>query len=132
MPRVRRKLKHRSAGYTDAHIRQLLIGYDYLRTAFGRDTVNSRCDHDAMRQAWNDLRDELLFWESFLQGEATVPTNAESLRVDGRDYIYFGPLPALLRLPLNALWPDNFGLWGRIATLGGALLAPKTWNSHGS
>ena len=60
MPRVRRKLKHRRTGYTDAHIRQLLTGYDYLRTAFGRDTVNSRCDHDAMRRAWDDLREEML------------------------------------------------------------------------
>lgn len=65
--------------------------------------------------------------ESFLRLEATVPTNAESLRIDGRDYVYFGPLPALARLLPNALWPDAFGLWGRIATLCGGLLALGAW-----
>ena len=60
MPRVRRKLKHRRAGYTDAHIRQLLTGHDYLRKAFGRDTIYGRRDLEGMRLAWEDLRDELL------------------------------------------------------------------------
>ena len=43
--------------------------------------------------------------ESFLRGEATVPTNSESLRIDGKDYVYFGPFPALERIVLNAVWP---------------------------
>ena len=65
--------------------------------------------------------------ESLLRLEATVPTNAESLRVDGRDYIYFGPLPAVARLLPNALWPEGFGLWGRVSTLLGGLLALTAW-----
>ena len=39
--------------------------------------------------------------ESLLRGEVTVPLNSESQRVDGKDFIYFGALPALLRIPLN-------------------------------
>jgi len=65
--------------------------------------------------------------ESFLRLEATVPTNAESLRVDGRDYVYFGPLPALARILPNALWPDAFGLWGRLSTILGGLAALLAW-----
>ena len=65
--------------------------------------------------------------ESFLRLEATVPTNAESLRVDGEDYVYFGPLPALVRIPLNAVWSEASGLWGRISTLVGGLAALGAW-----
>jgi hypothetical protein len=65
--------------------------------------------------------------ESFLRLEATVPTNAESLRVDGRDYVYFGPLPALARILPNAIWPDAFGLWGRLSTILGGLAALLAW-----
>jgi len=65
--------------------------------------------------------------DSFLRGEATVPTNSESFRVHGRDYVYFGPLPALLRIPLNALWPAAFGEWGRVATLAAGMLALVAW-----
>ncbi|MEE2664934.1 MAG: hypothetical protein VX466_08100 [Myxococcota bacterium] len=64
---------------------------------------------------------------SFLLGEATVPTSSESFRVDGRDYVYFGPLPALLRIPLNALWPGAFGEWSRIATLAAGMVALVAW-----
>jgi len=65
--------------------------------------------------------------DSLLRLDATVPTNHESLRVDGRDYIYFAPFPALLRIPLNALWPAHFGEWGRILTWAAGVLALVAW-----
>lgn len=59
MPRVMRRAKQRRAGLTAAHINQLLSGFDLLGTAFG-DDKRKPCDRDAMRAAWESLRDELL------------------------------------------------------------------------
>jgi hypothetical protein len=50
MPRVSRRLKRRRAGYTTAHLFQLLCGHDFFSDAFSRDL-------DAMREAWPLLRD---------------------------------------------------------------------------
>lgn len=59
MPRVVRRAKQRRAKLTDAHIQQLLSGFDLIGTAFGDDR-SKPCDRDAMREAWEALRDELL------------------------------------------------------------------------
>lgn len=59
MPRVKRRTKRRRTGYTDAHIRQLLTGHEWFGDAFGRDDRGT-LDVDAMREAWEALRGELL------------------------------------------------------------------------
>ena len=59
MPRVRRRAKRRKAGYTDRHLAHLLKGHGFFDD-FGHDGPNSRCDWGAMRQAWEELRDDLL------------------------------------------------------------------------
>lgn len=63
MPRVTRKAKHRREGITPAHIEQLLTGHDFFNQAFGRTLFHPSTPahaYDAMREAWEDLRDELL------------------------------------------------------------------------
>ena len=43
--------------------------------------------------------------EAFLRGDLAVPTGSlgiEGFRHDGHEYLYFGPLPAILRLPFTA------------------------------
>ena len=54
---------------------------------------------------------------SFLDGRLDVPPDAvhiEGIVIDGRTYVYFGPVPALLRLPVFAL-TDRFD--GRLSAL---------------
>ena len=56
--------------------------------------------------------------ESFLRGDLAVPTGSlgiEGFRHDGHEYTYFGPLPAILRLPVAA----------RTQSLDGRLTAPS-------
>jgi len=61
MPRTNIRPRHnRRTKLTEAHVNQLLTGHDYLNIAFGRQTTNTEPDWDAMRKAWDNLRDELL------------------------------------------------------------------------
>ena len=57
---------------------------------------------------------------SFLQGRWDVPYEAaegEAFIRDGKCYIYFGPTPALFRLPFVLLFPDWDGRWARLSLL---------------
>lgn len=63
--------------------------------------------------------------ESLLEGRFDVPPKAigpEAYLIDGRTYGYFGPTPAVLRLPLNALFPSMRGHWTRPMMLASAAL----------
>ena len=58
MPRVKRRGKHRRAGWTEAHREHLLTGYDWsaiLGGGFGPDP-----DVAVLGEAWRELRDALL------------------------------------------------------------------------
>jgi hypothetical protein len=64
--------------------------------------------------------------ESLKRGEVTVDRTfiySEEIVRDGKTTMYFGPLPAMLRMPLNSLFPDLFGRWGRLLSLAAALLS---------
>ena len=64
--------------------------------------------------------------QSLLDGRADVDTdtiNWEGFAIDGRTYMYQGPFPALVRIPLNAVYPAGYGEWSRVSCLMGALLA---------
>ena len=67
--------------------------------------------------------------DSLLQGRFDVPPQAigsEAYLIEGRTYGYFGPTPAVLRLPLNALFPAMRGRWMRpmmLAATASTLLA---------
>ena len=56
--------------------------------------------------------------EHFLRGDVDVDVEAighEAMIVNGKVRMYFGPFPALLRIPLNLLYPGGQGKWSRIS-----------------
>jgi hypothetical protein len=58
--------------------------------------------------------------QSLLHGRIDVPPDAiatEAFMRNGKAYGYFGPTPALMRLPLNLLLPGMYGRWGRVSML---------------
>jgi hypothetical protein len=68
------------------------------------------------------------FLESFYDAQArsllhgridVVPESIgpEAFMRDGKAYGYFGPTPALMRLPLELLLPGMYGRWGRVSML---------------
>jgi hypothetical protein len=64
--------------------------------------------------------------ESLLHGRIDVPRDAiapEAFVRDGKSYGYFGPTPALARLPLNLLIQGMEGRWNRLSMLLASALA---------
>lgn len=58
--------------------------------------------------------------DSLLRGRADVrpdTINWEGMDIGGKKYMYFGPLPSLPRMILNAVWPSEWGRWARITCL---------------
>jgi hypothetical protein len=56
--------------------------------------------------------------EHFLRGDVGVDAAAsahETMIVNGKVRMYFGPFPALLRIPLNLIYPAGHGRWSRIS-----------------
>ncbi len=56
--------------------------------------------------------------EHFLRGDVGVDADAiahETMIVNGKVRMYFGPFPALLRIPLNFIYPAGHGKWSRIS-----------------
>lgn len=56
--------------------------------------------------------------EHFLRGNIDVDGEAirwEAMIVNGKARMYFGPFPALLRIPLNLIYPAGRGRWSRIS-----------------
>jgi hypothetical protein len=56
--------------------------------------------------------------EHFLHGNVDVDGEAirhEAMIVDGKARMYFGPFPALLRIPLNLIYPAGRGKWSIIS-----------------
>src|SRR5262245_3797072 len=56
--------------------------------------------------------------EHFLRGDVGVDSAAiahETMIVNGKVRMYFGPFPALVRIPLNFIYPAGHGKWSRIS-----------------
>lgn len=56
--------------------------------------------------------------DHFLHGNVDVDGDAirwEAMIVDGHTRMYFGAFPALLRVPLNAIYPAGRGAWSRLS-----------------
>ena len=64
--------------------------------------------------------------EGFLRGTSEVDPEAirwEAFVVDGRAYMYFGPWPALIRMPAALVLPEFAGSWARLSCWVAALVA---------
>ena len=64
--------------------------------------------------------------EHFLHGNVDVDVDAighEAMIVNGQVRMYFGPFPALLRIPLNVLYPAGHGKWSRISGFCAGMIA---------
>lgn len=64
--------------------------------------------------------------EHFLRGDVGVDVDAiahETMMVNGKVRMYFGPFPALLRIPLNFFYPPGHGNWSRISGFCAAVIA---------
>ena len=64
--------------------------------------------------------------EHFLRGEVGVDGDAikhEVMVVNGKSYMYFGPFPAFLRIPLNCIYPGGRGHWSRISGFCAGMIA---------
>jgi hypothetical protein len=62
--------------------------------------------------------------QSLLEGRIDVPPEAiqqEAFVKNGKYSGYFGPTPALARIPLNLLMPSMYGRWNRLSMLLGSL-----------
>ncbi len=70
--------------------------------------------------AYDSLADHLTRGRSTLEPWAI---RWEAFHVGDRIHTYFGPLPALLRMPANQLAPSLYGLWSRGSCLLAAVLA---------
>lgn len=56
--------------------------------------------------------------ERFLRGDPGVDINAirpEAILIGGEARMYFGPFPAILRIPLNLIYPRGRGCWSRFS-----------------
>jgi hypothetical protein len=56
--------------------------------------------------------------EHFLRGDSGVDPDAvrwESMIVNGKTQMYFGPFPAFFRMPLNYIYPGGRGCWSRFS-----------------
>ena len=63
--------------------------------------------------------------EHFLHEDVDVDVDAighEAMIVNGHVRMYFGPFPALLRIPLNFLYPAGHGKWSRISGFCAAMI----------
>jgi len=64
--------------------------------------------------------------EHFLRGDVGVDMAAsrwETMMVNGKARIYFGPFPAFARMPLNYIYPDGRGAWSRFCGFCAGILA---------
>jgi hypothetical protein len=64
--------------------------------------------------------------EHFLRGDVDVDVDAirhEAMIVNGKVRMYFGPFPALLRIPLNFIYPPGHGKWSRLSGFCAGIIA---------
>src|SRR5438094_2250224 len=64
--------------------------------------------------------------EHFLRGDVGVDAAAiahETMIVNGKVLMYFGPFPPLLRIPLNFVYPAGHGKWSRISGFCAGIIA---------
>ena len=75
---------------------------------------------ETLGPAYDSLGDSLLLGSSALRPDTI---RWEAVKVGGQSYMYFGPWPALLRIPLNFGIEDYWGLWSRLSCFTAVSLA---------
>jgi len=77
-----------------------------------------------VREVLGDVYDSQA--EHFLRGDVGVDSAAsrwETMVVNGKARIYFGPFPAFVRMPLNFLYPSGKGAWSRFCGFCAGIIA---------
>ncbi len=77
-----------------------------LVLSVGRSEVTSAPTgdfYDLQARAWFDGRWDIADRVDPVTGSVTSPLSYEAIVIDGRDYLYYGPVPSLLRVPLLAV-----------------------------
>jgi hypothetical protein len=68
--------------------------------------------------------------EHFLHGDVGIDLDAirpEAMAINGKIRMYFGPVPALFRIPLNFIYPPGRGMWSRFSGFCAGLIALWTF-----
>jgi hypothetical protein len=89
--------------------------------AFAAMLTEGKFDLTTRGEHYAEFYDQL--GRSMLHGRFDVPKDViglEAFVIDGKYYGYWGPTPALLRLPLNVLFPSMMGRWIRLVMVAGA------------
>ena len=112
-------------GLTAAAVLVTALAYAWLIT----DGTWSLYGYEFIGDALDDLA------ASLAGGQCTIHTGMaahEGIVVGDRTVVYFGPWPALLRIPATAIWPQMIGFWSRASCLTAALicLAALVWLTH--
>ena len=67
---------------------------------------------DMLGEAYDSQAEHLLHGDPGVSGDAI---RHEVMIVNGKSRMYFGPFPALLRIPLNFVYPQGRGHWSRVS-----------------
>ena len=87
----------------------------YTTTGGGQIMVN-----EMLSEAYDSQAEHLLRGDPGVDGEAI---RHESMIVNGKTRMYFGPFPAFVRIPLNFIYHDGRGHWSRITGFCAGLIA---------
>jgi hypothetical protein len=87
----------------------------FTMTGGGQIFVN-----EMLSEAYDSQAEHLLRGDPGVDGEAI---RHESLIVDGKTRMYFGPFPAFVRMPLNLIYPSGRGYWSRISGFCAGMIA---------
>jgi len=76
--------------------------------------------NEILSEAYDSQAEHLLRGDSGVDAEAI---RAEAMVVNGKIRMYFGPFPALVRMPLNYVYPTGRGQWSRITGFCAGMIA---------
>ena len=76
--------------------------------------------NEILSEAYDSQAEHLLRGDPGVDAEAI---RAEAMVVNGKIRMYFGPFPALVRMPLNYVYPTGRGQWSRITGFCAGMIA---------
>jgi hypothetical protein len=75
---------------------------------------------EMLSEAYDSQAEHLLRGDPGVDGQAI---RHEVMVVNGKSVMYFGPFPALVRIPLNFIYPKGRGLWSRLSGFCAGMIA---------